>query len=95
VLKSRVNFECLTQLVKIPSGAGNGNRTRVRSNGRARRFGRRYAAALADQFKSIGEDQGMAFSGRCGLPQPWGLRGESSKRLLMYRHELSRKDSFA
>jgi hypothetical protein len=25
---------------------------------------------LADQFKSIGEEQGVAFSGRCAPPQP-------------------------
>jgi len=27
---------------------------------------------FADQFKSIGENQGVAFSGRCGPPQPFG-----------------------
>jgi hypothetical protein len=26
---------------------------------------------IQDQFKSIGENQGVAFSGRCGPPQPF------------------------
>jgi hypothetical protein len=26
---------------------------------------------LADKFESIGEDEGVAFSGRCGPPQPF------------------------
>jgi len=48
-------------------GAGDGNRTSEATGARVGLVGRR----LADQFKSIGDDQGMAFSGRCGPPQPF------------------------
>ncbi len=50
---------------------------------------------LADKFKSIGEDKGVAFSGRCGPPQPFellsskGFRYSSRKPFFLGGRELS------